>query len=64
MNSLGLGEFSIDIEEFNAEWTLNAFDKIWKDRLYWRSWLYDANNEKIKQLNRSMEKFDALLRTE
>jgi len=29
MDALGLSEYSIDIEEFNAAWMNQAFDKIW-----------------------------------
>jgi polysaccharide pyruvyl transferase WcaK-like protein len=29
MKSLGLEQYSIDIEEFNCEWALDAFNKLW-----------------------------------
>jgi polysaccharide pyruvyl transferase WcaK-like protein len=32
MASLGLADYSIDIEDFNAEWMLGAFEKMWHRR--------------------------------
>ena len=61
MSSLGLGDFSIDIEEFNADWALKAFDLLWKERPYWRDKLREAIKAKQQHLSQSMERFDALL---
>jgi polysaccharide pyruvyl transferase WcaK-like protein len=61
MHSLGLGDYSIDIEEFNADWALRAFDFLWQERPRWRAAISEAISKKQKQLDASMERFDALL---
>jgi len=61
MHSLGLGDYSIDIEEFNANWALRAFDSLWQERPRWRTAISEAIRKKQKQLDASLERFDALL---
>lgn len=60
MTSLGLGDFSIDIEEMNAERALAAFGRIWEEREHWRSNLRKAIGERKENLWKSMEALDAL----
>lgn len=61
MNSLGLSEFSIDIEEFCADKALAAFRKMWPERALWRNHLEEAIRCKQNKLFQSMEKLDAIL---
>ncbi|SEM27758.1 Polysaccharide pyruvyl transferase family protein WcaK [Syntrophus gentianae] len=63
MHSLGLGDFSIDIEQFNADWALKAFNLLWDKRSYWRGKIREGVRIKQEQLSTSMEQFDALLQT-
>lgn len=60
MGSLGLSEFSIDIEDFCAERALSAFNKIWPERSKWRGQIEMAINQKRDQLWKSMEAIDAI----
>lgn len=39
METLGLGEFSIDIEDFNCEDMLRLFDRMWRERVKWKAHL-------------------------
>jgi polysaccharide pyruvyl transferase WcaK-like protein len=61
MDSLGLSDFSIDIEEFCAAWTLKAFSKIWSEREQWRTHLENVIDQKRRLLWQSMEPLDALV---
>ncbi len=61
MESIGLSEFSIDIEEFNAECALQTFDKLYGGREKWRDHLQRTFEKRRKQLWNSMERLDALL---
>ncbi len=62
MESLGLGEFSIDIEEFNAEDMLVAFDKMWKSREDWSRKIRAVIENKKKSLTKDMERMDDFIR--
>ena len=55
MASLGLSDFSIDIEEFSAEKVLDAFDRIWPDRDKWRHHLEVKIKERKNYLWATME---------
>lgn len=60
MNSLGLSDFSIDIEEFCADRALGAFRKMWPERAKWREHLKGAIEEKQTNLYQSMESLNAV----
>ena len=62
MRSLGLEAFSIDIEEFNAEWALETFGRMWPERGIWRGMIAAAIEEKKADLARAMERMDDLAR--
>ncbi len=62
MRSLGLEEFSVDIEEFTAEWTLGAFDRMWLERQRWKDHLSNVIEEKKSHVRQSMERLDDLVR--
>lgn len=61
MNSLGLSDFSIDIEEFCADKALVAFRKMWPARSNWRTHLEASVNKKQARLLQSMEALDAIV---
>ena len=58
MESLGLAEFSIDIEEFNAGDMLEAFDKMWRSREDWSRYVRAAIKEKKESLTKALERMD------
>ena len=62
MRSLGLEEFSIDIEEFNAAWAIGIFERMWPERAAWREKITAAVGEKKADLARAMERIDDLVR--
>ncbi len=62
MRSLGMEEFSIDIEEFNSEWALGAFERMWPERELWRDRITRAIEERKEDLSRAMELVDDLVR--
>lgn len=62
MRSLGLEEFSIDIEEFNAAWALDAFRRMWPEREKWREHIAREMDRKREELARAMERLDGILR--
>ncbi|MCK5133663.1 MAG: polysaccharide pyruvyl transferase family protein [Candidatus Sabulitectum sp.] len=55
MESLGLERFSIDIEEFNSEWALAAFEEMWREKEKWRSNLALVMQSKEKLLSSSLD---------
>jgi len=61
MQSLGLSDFSIDIEEFYAEKALKMFDEIWLERKKWRIHIEKAIIQKRLLLWESMDALDALV---
>ncbi len=60
MNALGLKEFSIDIEQFNANWGINAFDSIWRDRQKCRDILQKSIERKQQSLWTSIKALDKI----
>jgi polysaccharide pyruvyl transferase WcaK-like protein len=62
MRSLGLEEFSIDIEEFNSDWALDAFGRMWPERERWRDHISGKIGEKKKNIKKAMENLDDLVR--
>lgn len=56
MDSLGLSDFSIDIEEFSAEKLLAAFQLMWPEREKWRHHLEERIKIRKENLWASMEK--------
>jgi len=60
MRLLGLEEFSIDIEEFNAGWALGTFGRMWTERERWRGHLSEVVEEKKKSVTRAMERLNDL----
>lgn len=61
MDSLGLADFSIDIEEFCAEKALIAFRKMWPDREKWHQHLEQAIHAKQKNLTQALGALDAVI---
>lgn len=61
MNSLGLAEFSIDIEEFCGERALAAFERMWHERPQWRATIEQAIAAKQRQLLNSFELMDQFI---
>jgi polysaccharide pyruvyl transferase WcaK-like protein len=62
MESLGLADFSVDIEEFNAEALLPAFDRMWKSREDWSRRINAAIESKKESLTRALERMDGFIR--
>jgi polysaccharide pyruvyl transferase WcaK-like protein len=62
MRSLGLGAFSIDIEEFNAGWALDTFSRMWPEREQWRRRIGETIERKRAELLSAMERIDDLVR--
>lgn len=60
MKSLGLGDFSLDIEMFSADLVLPAFQRIWREQDKWRDHLRKTIAERRKRLWKTMEALDAL----
>lgn len=56
MASLGLEEFSIDIEEFNAATMIEMFDRMWRERQQWRRHLRAKIDERRELLWKDMER--------
>lgn len=61
MNSLGLGDYSIDIEEFCAERALAVFREMWPQRAKWREHLKVMISEKQTTLHQTMELLNAVV---
>lgn len=61
MNSLGLSDFSIDIEEFCANRALEVFRKMWPERTQWREHLKAVIEEKQTSLHKAMESLNAVI---
>jgi len=61
MANLGLEDFSIDIEEFNADWMLSAFDRMWQRRAEIRLQIQtrmEANRSLLQTSMRHLEMLD------
>lgn len=56
MNSLGLSDFSKDIEEFNSEWALKSFARIWAERKQLRKAILCAINIKSEELSTALDR--------
>lgn len=56
MSSLGLSDFSKDIEEFNAEWALKAFARIWPERKQLRKAILSAIKIKTEELSIALDR--------
>jgi polysaccharide pyruvyl transferase WcaK-like protein len=61
MRSLGLDEFAIDIEEFNAEWALGTFKRVWPEREKWREHIRREIERKGEELVHLMERVRVLV---
>jgi polysaccharide pyruvyl transferase WcaK-like protein len=61
MESLGLAEFSVDIEEFNAADLLAAFDKMWNDRDGWALQVRTAIERKKESLQKALNRMDEFI---
>lgn len=61
MSSLGLSDFSIDIEEFCSEKALTAFRKMWPEREKWRIHLEKKIRARKHILWNTMERLNAHL---
>ncbi len=61
MESLGLGEFSVDIEEFRVEALLSAFERMWKERDFWAEHIVKAIDLKKKSLTEALGRMDSFL---
>ena len=59
MESLGLKDFSIDIEDFNSDIALDVFGKIWANRSEWKEHIRQKIIEKQDNLNSALEKMYA-----
>lgn len=55
MKALGLADFGIDIEYFNAEWMQAAFEKMWHRRVEIRQQLQDRLEHKKALLHSKMD---------
>ena len=60
MNALGLDGFSIDIEQFSADWGRRAFDAIWRDREKWKGVLQKSIEYKRQSLSSALNALDAV----
>jgi polysaccharide pyruvyl transferase WcaK-like protein len=56
MESLGLKDFSVDIEEFQAETVLKAFDRMWTDRKGWAKRTEEAMERKRESLKAALKR--------
>ncbi|SRR5579871_5034397 len=61
MESLGLAEFAVDIDEFHAEALLPAFEKMWNDRDHWAGVIRKAIDGKKESLDQALQKMDLFL---
>jgi len=61
MNSLGLSDFSLDIEDFEHSIILDMFDKMWNTRPYWQNHLKNKIEENKHNLLNAINELDALL---
>ncbi len=61
MESLGLAEFSVDIEEFHADILLPAFERMWKERDFWAGHIVKAIDLKKKSLTKALGRMDSFL---
>lgn len=62
MRSLGLEEFSVDIEEYHADWALNTFRRMWPERERWREHIHRVIEQKKEDLLRALERVHDLVR--
>jgi polysaccharide pyruvyl transferase WcaK-like protein len=60
MESLGLGEFAVDIEDFNALGVLQSFSKMWNDRENWKLKIKEAIRQKQDNLLLALKQLDLL----
>ena len=61
MASLGLEDYSIDIEDFNAEWMLAAFEKMWSRRAEIRQQIQARMDAKRVALEEKMDMLHRLV---
>jgi len=64
MKSIGLKNFSIDIEQFNADLCLAAFDAMWHDQEKWRKIIQVSIIEKQQRLITSLERLDPVIKND
>jgi polysaccharide pyruvyl transferase WcaK-like protein len=62
MKSIGLKNFSIDIEQFNADLCLAAFNILWNDQEKWRKIIQESLIEKQQRLFTSLERLDPVIK--
>jgi polysaccharide pyruvyl transferase WcaK-like protein len=62
MASLGLADFSVDIEEFSTERVLSAFQRMWLEKEKWRKHLEAKIRERCETLWQSMETLNDIIR--
>ncbi|NOQ24389.1 MAG: hypothetical protein GQ564_03420 [Bacteroidales bacterium] len=60
MDSLGLSEFSIDIEDFEHSIVFKMFEKMWADRIHWAKHTKEKIEYKKKDLNEALNYLDHL----
>ncbi len=61
MESLGLAEFAVDIEEFHAEALIAPFEKMWKERDHWAGQIRKAIDLKKESLAQALARMDSFL---
>jgi polysaccharide pyruvyl transferase WcaK-like protein len=61
MNSLGLSDFSLDIEDFEHSVILDMFDKMWNNRSYWQNHLKNEIEKNKQNLLKAINELDAIL---
>lgn len=61
MNSIGLSDFALDIEDFEHSIILDMFDKMWNNRNYWTNHLKNEINKNKQNLLTAMNELDGIL---
>ena len=61
MESLGLGDFTLDIDDFNAQALFPAFDKMWVERDLWAGRIRKAVALKRESLKTALQRMDPFL---
>lgn len=61
MDSLGLAEFTVDIEEFHVEALLPPFERMWKERDHWAGQIRKAIDSKKESLAQALGRMDSFL---
>ncbi len=61
MSHLGLDDYSIDIEAFNADWMLAAFQRAWEHRTALRAQIEEHMAGQRKQLRQAMTRLEDIV---